>query len=118
LKKEVAMEKINNTDLVRVLNFCFDIDKKEMHSCYDCAVRKTAGCLDQDCEKTLIQEVVRRLTPSVEPERPKGRWKYYHKRNIAVCTKCSFERKLDADFGKAITCPNCGADMRGESDGC
>ena len=51
-----------------------------------------------------------------EPERPKGRWKYYHKRNIAVCTNCSFERKLDADFGKAITCPNCGADMRGGSE--
>ena len=59
-----------------------------------------------------------RLAPNTEPERPKGRWKYYHKRNIAVCTKCSFERKLDADFGKAITCPNCGADMRGESNGC
>lgn len=40
-----------------------------------------------------------------------GRWKYYHKQNIAVCTNCSFERNLDADFGKAVSCPNCGAKM-------
>lgn len=49
-------------------------------------------------------------------ERPKGRWKYFHKQNIAVCTNCSFERDLDANFGRAISCPNCGADMRGESE--
>jgi hypothetical protein len=40
-----------------------------------------------------------------------GRWKYYHKENIAVCTNCSFERDLGANFGKAISCPNCGAKM-------
>ena len=38
-------------------------------------------------------------------------WKYYHKQNIAVCTNCSFERDLNADFGKAVCCPNCGAMM-------
>ena len=41
-----------------------------------------------------------------------GRWKYFRKQNIAVCTNCSFERDLDANFGKAIACPNCGAYMR------
>ena len=40
-----------------------------------------------------------------------GNWKYYHKQNKAVCTSCSFERDLDANFGKAIACPNCGAKM-------
>lgn len=40
-----------------------------------------------------------------------GRWKYYHKQNIAVCTNCSFERDLDANFGKAVSCPNCSAKM-------
>lgn len=40
-----------------------------------------------------------------------GRWKYYHKQNIAVCTNCSFERDLSANFGKAISCPNCAAKM-------
>ena len=41
-----------------------------------------------------------------------GEWKYYKKQGIAVCTNCSFERNLDDNFGKAIACPNCGADMR------
>lgn len=41
----------------------------------------------------------------------RGNWKYYHKQNKAVCTNCSFERDLDANFGKAIACPNCGAKM-------
>ena len=45
-----------------------------------------------------------------------GRWKHYHKQNIAVCTNCSFERKLDADFGKAVSCPNCGAKMDGGNE--
>lgn len=40
-----------------------------------------------------------------------GRWKYYHKQNKAVCTRCSFERDLDENFGAAISCPNCGAKM-------
>ena len=41
----------------------------------------------------------------------RSRWKYYHKLHKATCQNCSFERDLDADFGKAITCPNCGAVM-------
>lgn len=42
-----------------------------------------------------------------------GMWKYYHKQRLAVCTECSFERKLDDDFGEAVACPNCGARMDG-----
>ena len=41
----------------------------------------------------------------------RGRWKYYRKQGIAVCTWCSFERKLDDNFGRAVSCPNCGAKM-------
>lgn len=40
-----------------------------------------------------------------------GKWKYFKKQGIAVCTNCSFERNLDSDFGRAISCPNCGAKM-------
>ena len=40
-----------------------------------------------------------------------AKWKHFHKQNKAVCTSCSFERDLDADFGRAIACPNCGAKM-------
>ena len=45
-----------------------------------------------------------------------GKWKYYHKQNIAVCTECSFERNLDDNFGRAVSCPNCGARMDGGAD--
>lgn len=48
---------------------------------------------------------------SVEPVQH-GTWKYFHKQGIAVCTNCSFKRKLDDDFGRAISCPNCGAKMQ------
>jgi hypothetical protein len=41
-----------------------------------------------------------------------GEWKYYRKKCIAVCKNCSFERNLNENFGMAIVCPNCGADMR------
>lgn len=46
-----------------------------------------------------------------------GKWKYYHKKNIAVCTECSFERNLDDNFGRAVSCPNCGATMGRGNDG-
>lgn len=42
-----------------------------------------------------------------------GRWRYFHKQNIAVCTECSFERDLDTNFGRSVNCPNCGAKMDG-----
>ena len=45
-----------------------------------------------------------------------GRWKYYHKQNKAVCTNCSFERDLNANFGKAVSCPNCSAKMDGGAE--
>ena len=43
-----------------------------------------------------------------------AKWKHFHKQNKAVCTNCSFERDLSADFGAAIACPNCGAIMEKE----
>ena len=45
-----------------------------------------------------------------------GKWRYYHKQNIAVCTECGFERNLDENFGRAVSCPNCGAKMDGGAD--
>lgn len=29
-----------------------------------------------------------------------------------LCSECMFKRDIDADFGRAIACPTCGADMR------
>lgn len=57
------------------------------------------------CERAL-ERLCKYVAPVVH-----GRWKCYKKRGIAVCTHCSFERKLDDDFGRAISCPNCGARM-------
>ena len=52
--------------------------------------------------------------PTIEAEPVRhASWKYYHKKGIAVCTDCSFERNLDDNFGHAVSCPNCGAKMDG-----
>jgi hypothetical protein len=66
-----------------------------------------------DC--TIDSNDIARFPTADVVEVKHGRWKYYHKQNIAVCTNCSFERKLDDDFGKAVSCPNCGAKMDGET---
>lgn len=59
-----------------------------------------------------IQSVVEFAIPSASVDSViHVKWKYYHEQGIAVCTHCSFERKLGSDFGKAIACPNCGARM-------
>ena len=60
-----------------------------------------------------VQPLVDHLIANGVTVQERGSWKYYHKQNKAVCTNCSFERDLDANFGKAITCPNCGAKMDG-----
>lgn len=59
-----------------------------------------------------VYEIIDKMTTVDAKPVVHGRWKYYHKQNIAVCTNCSFERNLDENFGKAVSCPNCGADMR------
>ena len=62
-------------------------------------------------------EFLKELTPIDGVEVVHSSWKYYHKQNIAVCTNCSFERDLDENFGRAISCPNCGAKMDGGKNG-
>ena len=64
----------------------------------------------------LEKYLMTRPTIDAAPVR-RGEWKYFHKQNRAVCTQCSFERDLDDDFGAAVSCPNCGADMGGETHG-
>lgn len=64
----------------------------------------------------VLAEDLRRLKDKVCKPVVHGRWKYFHKQNIAVCTNCSFERNLDTNFGKAVSCPNCGARMDGDGN--
>lgn len=44
----------------------------------------------------------------------RGRWEHGAGQIIATCTVCGFARNLNENFGAAIACPNCGADMRGK----
>lgn len=62
-------------------------------------------------EEYEFEEIADHLIAHGVTVQERGNWKYYHKQNKAVCTSCSFERDLDANFGKAIACPNCGAYM-------
>ena len=70
-----------------------------------------------ESEQAVVRNFLAKLPRVDAVEVVHGRWKYYHKQNIAVCTNCSFERNLDADFGKAVSCPNCGAKMDGGDEG-
>ena len=65
-----------------------------------------------------------KAVPSAQPERKKGKWDFVGDQ-VFVCTECGacysqsqFEylrtRKSDPEF--PYFCPNCGADMRGETD--
>lgn len=71
--------------------------------------------VDCDAEEELMIDLVQIINnqPTIEV-RPvvHSEWKYYRKKCIAVCKNCSFERNLNENFGMAIACPNCGADMR------
>ena len=63
------------------------------------------------CSETLF--VVFNLpAESLKPAVVQSQWKYFRKQNAAVCLNCSFERDLDANFGAAVACPNCGALMK------
>lgn len=76
----------------------------------DLALEKAAEIPGFFSKMISAYDVMEIPVEDVEPVRH-GKWKYYHKQGIAVCTNCSFERKLDENFGKAIACPNCGAKM-------
>ena len=70
----------------------------------------------EDDFKKAIKKMPKGIIADVAPV-VHGRWRYFHKQNIAVCTECSFERDLDTNFGRAVNCPNCGAKMDGVDDG-
>lgn len=97
-----------------------------------------------DCKKCLHAPVCEKLPKMpgaiiaecddfkdrTEPERPKGRWdetdwvKYdghgeciHYPKAALRCSNCCHAFKKDL-LWKRNFCPNCGAYMRGESDGC
>jgi hypothetical protein len=84
--------------------WCSDCENYNGIKCRACWVDDAIGLIDDTPTDFDAVEVVH------------GRWKYYHKQNIAVCMNCSFERDLDANFGRAVSCPNCGAKMDGGNE--
>ena len=49
--------------------------------------------------------------PSVQPERKKGTWT-----KDASCPFCGFQPWYERDIHTLSFCPNCGEDMRGETE--
>lgn len=53
--------------------------------------------------------------PSAEPERKKGKWI-----ENTFCSECGWIHEVESGFIGSVKqfnyCPNCGADMRGESE--
>lgn len=56
--------------------------------------------------------------PTIEPERKKGKWMPENRTIDAfwVCSSCGFPSEAHAANILYNFCPNCGADMRGDSN--
>lgn len=77
--------------------------------------RDTITNFEMHLTSTTIFECINivKESPAVDAEPVRhSRWKNFKKQNRAVCMACSFERNLDENFGRAVSCPNCGAKMR------
>lgn len=64
---------------------------------------------------TYLDQIINIISNLPSAERKKGEW--ILKPNIygvAYCSECDYELHTD----NTNFCPNCGADMRGEEDGC
>ena len=68
---------------------------------------------DMPTEERMIQHF--KVLPSAQQERKKGKW-IYNSPVTMKCNQCGFVIK-DWDWHRFKYCPNCIADMRGESDG-
>lgn len=70
-----------------------------------------------DAEAWHIRQVIGDIKsmPSAQQERKKGKW-IYNSPVTMKCNQCGFVIK-DWDWHRFKYCPNCIADMRGESDG-
>ena len=91
------------------------LDEAEEWADHKCDILDCETCPADKMKGNCVQQLmVDRLIALGVTVQERGSWKYYHKQNKAVCTNCSFERDLDANFGKAITCPNCGTTMDGD----
>ena len=55
--------------------------------------------------------------PTVEPERPHGKWTTEKHSMLIYCSVCQMGYVYDIRNTFYNFCPNCGADMRGDNNG-
>ena len=89
------------------------IDRKTVFDVIDkCILEKLEGDTVEIKESLKLITKIYRI-PSAQPQRKKGRW--FKPFNMGTykyqCSECEKLSRAMYDF-----CPNCGADMRGESD--
>ena len=82
--------------------------------CNECPGFEKNDCfkLSDECRKRWLESV---KLPSAQQEQKKGKW-IYNSPVTMKCNQCGFIIK-DWDWHRFKYCPNCIADMRGESDG-
>lgn len=81
------------------------------------------GCCIQTtthiCDGIIVKNTNTKDIPTIDPESLglHSRWEYDQIRGVATCKNCGFERNVDDNFGREISCPNCGAKMDSEQCG-
>lgn len=88
-------------------------------------VEYCGGAFDEEMQNGLIE--ILNVLPSAEPERKRGEWiRTSPTEWMWTCSCCkkddayaySAGESCEHDVLQDLFCPNCGADMRGEENGC
>ena len=86
------------------------------------AYDEAKGMAEQYDDFGVLVEWLVGKSPTIEPERKKGKWTYLDECANAgyYCDQCN-KRVVKDGWSKTVKkinfCPNCGADMRGGNDG-
>lgn len=120
----ITVARIDKDDAIQALQ---EIPSVQPESCEDAVSRsnlrlmKTEECAGHTIEyamgwKACIEWI--KTLPSVQPERKTGRWKMQSiKGNTLIyCSECGFGKHIN-EMRRYSYCPNCGAEMKGDSNG-
>lgn len=77
------------------------VEREEIRRAYEKLTRSYVNG-DPYIADWRFDEMIENLHASDVAPVAHGWWKYLRKQNIAVCTNCSFERDLDANFGDDV----------------
>lgn len=89
------------------------VDRKRLKEAIQEDAINCLSCYNGEVLDLVLMDIDEVPAADVRPV-VRGRWEHGAGRIIATCTVCGFTRNLNENFGAAIACPNCGADMRGE----